>query len=70
MATMEDLHEAIVSELIDIEDQVHQLGLTTINKLTVIARDPENENMYVIVTNDRLADVIAFLDKKSDGNSG
>lgn len=44
----------IATKLISIEDELKSLGLEGISKMTLIARDPDNDDMLVCVSNDDL----------------
>lgn len=48
----ESLHRDIVQNLLQIEEACHAHGLTRITKFTVIVRDPDNDNMCLVVTNE------------------
>ncbi len=48
---MQDLKNEIAERCCDIETLARDYSLP-ISKVTVIARDPRNENMYVVVTNE------------------
>lgn len=49
---MSALQLELSARLIKIEDEIHRRGLKTIKNLTLIARDPANDNMFVCVTNE------------------
>ena len=53
-----ELHYRIVGYLDRIEQACRQQGLRSITNFTVIARDPDNDDMCVVVTNDDLDDAI------------
>lgn len=48
------LHREVVQCLIEIERACHVRGLKKIEKFTVIMRDPTNDDMCLVVTNDDL----------------
>lgn len=49
---MQRLHVFIGLRLVQIEDEVRRLGLKAITNYTLIARDPDNGNMCLLVTNE------------------
>jgi hypothetical protein len=51
MASLQGLHQYIGAHLVAIEDELQRLGLP-LSKLTFIARDPSNDKMIVVLTNE------------------
>ncbi len=49
---MAELRLEIAGKLCEIEDLCHSYGLTSITRITCIARDPENDNMAILTTNE------------------
>lgn len=53
MSSLNDLRLYIGDRLARIEDMVHdQFGLAAVTRFTLVARDPDNPNLYVVVTNE------------------
>jgi hypothetical protein len=48
---MEDLKDEITNLLIEIEDTYKRFGLP-LSQITLIARDPANDNMIILLTNE------------------
>jgi hypothetical protein len=48
---MRELKREIADKCVEIEDISRDYGLP-LSKITVMARDPSNENMYLVVTNE------------------
>ena len=46
------LRQEVAEKCCEIEDICQEWGLSKITAITVIARDPQNENMVIVVTND------------------
>lgn len=46
------LHQDIVYRLMQIEDSCGEYGLSALTHFTVIARDPNNDDMCLVVTNE------------------
>ena len=63
---MDYLQMEIVEHLDEIELYLHRVGLTEITKFTVIARDPNNPEMFIVVTNDNEKEIAELL--LSQGN--
>lgn len=55
-ALLERLRYKIAMQLVDIETLCDQCGLP-MSALTLVARDPANDEMSVVVTNDSLPEV-------------
>lgn len=51
--TKEYIRQEVAARLIEIEDIIKNCGLKEISKLTLLARDPKNEEMYICVSNER-----------------
>lgn len=47
-----ELHWAIATKLIGIEDACKRHGLSALTKFALIARDPDNDDMCLVVTNE------------------
>lgn len=53
MDAMNELRLYIGDRLVSMEKMIHkEFGLTAITRFTLVARDPSNPNMYVVVTNE------------------
>ena len=55
------LHRHLACAVVDLENEVHRMGLHTITRLTLIARDPANPAMSVCITNDALDETMDTL---------
>lgn len=51
------LRAALSDHCVAAEKTVKRMGLDKITRITLIARDPDNDEMSVVVTNDDLGDV-------------
>lgn len=51
-SAMRNMQEILTLRLVKIEDEFRRLGLTAISNLTLIARDPANDRMFVCLTNE------------------
>ena len=49
---MRKLRTALSLRLMNIEDFLKSQGLSTLSKLTLIVRDPDNDNAYICVSNE------------------
>lgn len=49
---MRKLRTALSLRLMNIEDFLKSQGLPTLSKLTLIVRDPDNDNAYICVSNE------------------
>jgi hypothetical protein len=53
-------------KMLEIEDTFRKYGLKTITNLTLVARDPDNDNMYIVLTNDDLGTVTEFVAREAE----
>jgi hypothetical protein len=53
-------------KMLEIEDTFRRYGLKTITGLTLVARDPDNDNMYIVLTNDDLRTVTEFVAREAE----
>lgn len=49
---LKSLNQHVAMRLVQIEDTCRNYGLPSMTKFTLIARDPDNDNMCVVVTNE------------------
>lgn len=47
-----ELHCAITTKLMEIGDECYVYGLSALTEFTLIARDPNNDDMCLVVTNE------------------
>lgn len=56
------LHYSIGLRMSQIEESCRNYGLPEITKLTIIARDPNNDNMAIVLTNEDAAGMQQAVD--------
>ena len=64
MDALEVFQRTATLKLLEIEDYVKAAGLLSIEKFTLVARDPSNPEMFVVITNEEnIMEIVPLLKK-------